>query len=163
MQNGQDADGIAAVTQVQYSADSQSTCVTDPKGLHTHYIYYALGDLLQVISPDTGSVNMVVDAAGNTISRTDARGVTATFAYDALNRVTSIAFPDPTQDVALTYDVSACGSAERRPVDQNYRPTAVHDMASAGLSISLGYDPAGSVTELRSADTHAVLPNTWAR
>ncbi|NIJ70509.1 RHS repeat-associated core domain-containing protein [Xanthomonas sp. 60] len=268
-QNVQDADGIAAVTQVQYNADSQLKRVTDPKGLHTHYTYNAFGDLLQVISPDTGTVNMVVDAAGNTISRTDARGVTATFAYDALNRLTSIAFPDPTQDVALTYDVSAsaCGSGERfnvgrlgsvihqngstqychdrfgqltrkvqilngnsltvryrhdaggrvksvtypdgstadyvrdkqgrvtevglqragaarhviantithapfgpitgwtlgngrrldRPVDQNYRPTAVHDMASAGLSIALGYDPAGSVTELRSADTNAVL------
>ena len=54
-------------------------------------------------SPDRGTTTYQYDPAGNRISKTDARGVTVNYAYDALNRLSSVAFPTDT-DVTYTYD-----------------------------------------------------------
>jgi len=85
---------------------------------------------------------MTVDAAGNRVTRTDARGVTATYGYDALNRVTSIAYPDPTQDVGVQYDVApaACAATERFAIGRVGR--VVHP----GGSTQYCHDRFGQVT-----------------
>ena len=210
-----------------------------------------------------------MDAAGNRKTATDARGVTATYHYDALNRLIGIAYPDPNLDVGYSYDVApaACAADERfakgrlgqvlhangstqychdrfgqvtrkvqtvngvattlryaysksgrltaltypdgsvadyvrdtqgrisqigltrpgqarqivvnnvtyaafgpatgwsygngrqlqRPLDLDYRPQAVHDPAAGGLSLGYGYDPVGSITELKSGAGSTVL------
>lgn len=56
-----------------------------------------------------------MDAAGNRKTATDARGVTATYHYDALNRLIGIAYPDPNLDAGYSYDVApaACAADER--------------------------------------------------
>lgn len=56
-----------------------------------------------------------MDAAGNRKTATDALGVTATYHYDALNRLIGIAYPDPNLDVGYSYDVApaACAADER--------------------------------------------------
>jgi YD repeat-containing protein len=41
-----------------------------------------------VVSPDTGTTTNTYDAAGNLLTKTDARGAVATYTYDVLNRVT---------------------------------------------------------------------------
>ncbi|MDP1051203.1 RHS repeat domain-containing protein, partial [Klebsiella quasipneumoniae] len=51
-----------------------------------------LGNALKEHSPDRGTVAMGYDGAGNLTSRTDARGVLTSYAYDALNRVTGISY-----------------------------------------------------------------------
>jgi len=89
----QDSGGVAASTQFQYDANDNLTRVTDPNGLHTDYSYNALGDLLQLQSPDTGSTQYGYDSAGNRSSQTDARGKTQTYSYDALNRLIQITGP----------------------------------------------------------------------
>lgn len=210
-----------------------------------------------------------MDAAGNRKTATDARGVTATYHYDALNRLIGIAYPDPNLDVGYSYDVApaACAADERfakgrlgqvlhangstqychdrfgqvtrkvqtvngvastlryaysksgrltaltypdgsvadyvrdtqgrisqigltrpgqarqivvnnvtyaafgpatgwaygngrqlqRPLDLDYRPQAVHDPAAGGLSLGYGYDPFGSITELKNGAGSTVL------
>ncbi len=210
-----------------------------------------------------------MDAAGNRKTATDARGVTATYHYDALNRLIGIAYPDPNLDVGYSYDVApaACAADERfakgrlgqvlhangstqychdrfgqvtrkvqtvngvastlryaysksgrltaltypdgsvadyvrdtqgrisqigltrpgqarqivvnnvtyaafgpatgwtygngrqlqRPLDLDYRPQAVHDPAAGGLSLGYGYDPVGSITELKNGTGSTVL------
>lgn len=50
------------------------------------------------------------DPAGNVLTRTDARGITATFTHDALNRVTGITYPNPGENVALSYDTCTGGA-----------------------------------------------------
>ncbi len=60
----------------------------DPINLTTAYTYDGLGNLTQLASPDTGISTFVPDAQGNVVGATDARGLAATFAYDALNRQT---------------------------------------------------------------------------
>ncbi len=210
-----------------------------------------------------------MDAAGNRKTATDARGVTATYHYDALNRLIGIAYPDPNLDAGYSYDVApaACAADERfakgrlgqvlhangstqycydrfgqvtrkvqtvngvastlryaysksgrltaltypdgsvadyvrdtqgrisqigltrpgqarqivvnnvtyaafgpatgwtygngrqlqRPLDLDYRPQAVHDPAAGGLSLGYGYDPVGSITELKNGTGSTVL------
>ncbi|MBT2766953.1 RHS repeat protein [Stenotrophomonas sp. ISL-67] len=265
----QDVGGIEAEITSTYNALDQATQVADPKGLHTRYSYNGFGDLTAQVSPDTGSTGFTVDAAGNRKTRTDARGITATYHYDALNRLTGIGYPDPNLDVGYTYDTApaACEAAEhfakgrlgqvqhaagstaycydrfgqvtrklqtvngvsstlryaytsagrlaqltypdgsvadyvrdslgritqigltrpgqarqvvvtdvthapfgpvtgwtygngrqlQRPVDTDYRPRAVHDPAAGGLSLGFGYDPVGSITELKNGTGSAVL------
>jgi RHS repeat-associated protein len=107
----QDVGGIAAQTQFAYDAQDNLTQVTDPKGLNTGYGYNGLGDLKQLTSPDTGLTNYTYDSAGNRKTQLDARGITATYSYDLLNRLTTIAYSDGTASTSYAYDAtgSACG------------------------------------------------------
>ncbi len=63
------------------------------------------GDLTGQVSPDSGASSFTVDAAGNRKTATDARGVTATYHYDALNRLIGIASRIPiwTRATAMTW------------------------------------------------------------
>jgi YD repeat-containing protein len=83
--------------------------VKDPIGLTTSYAYDALGNLVQLSSPDTGITTYAADAAGNTVGSTDARGLAAAYAYDALNRQTLATYSDA--GVALEYDNVAVGGS----------------------------------------------------
>ena len=44
------------------------------------------------MSPDTGTTTSTYDAAGNLKARPDARGVTATYSYDVMNRVSRVVY-----------------------------------------------------------------------
>jgi YD repeat-containing protein len=66
--------------------------VTDPRSKVTSYTYNALGDLSQQVSPDTGTTTNTYDSGGNLATSTDARSKAGTYAYDAINRVTSLTY-----------------------------------------------------------------------
>ncbi|SDQ37682.1 RHS repeat-associated core domain-containing protein [Pseudoxanthomonas sp. CF125] len=110
----QDVGGINAQTQFQYDAQDNLTQVTDPKGLNTTYAYNGLGDLTQLVSPDTGTTAYTYDSAGNRATQTDARGQTSTYSYDVLNRLTGIAYATTALNVGYTYDTpeAVCQSGE---------------------------------------------------
>ncbi len=114
----QDVDGVAASTQLQYDALDRVTQVTDPSGLATTYAYSGFGDLLSLHSPDTGWTTATYDGAGNPKTRTDARGVTASYGYDLLNRVISVSYPDSSRNIAYAYDIAPadCPIGERYAV-----------------------------------------------
>ncbi|MGJ0490545.1 hypothetical protein [Methylobacter sp.] len=76
---------------------------TDPENHQTDYQRDGLDNLLSEYSPDRGSLAYAHDSAGNPLNRTDARGITARYRYDALNRLLSIDY-DGEDDVAYTYD-----------------------------------------------------------
>src|SRR6185503_19009297 len=65
-------------------------------------------------------------------TRTDARSKSGTYAYDALNRITSITYPDRT--VNLTYDTGPNGAGHL---------TGASDVSH---SLSWAYDAQGRVT-----------------
>ncbi len=85
-------DPYAGTTQTVYDALDQIRQITDPRNLSTRYGVNNLGDQLSLSSPDTGSRSARFDEAGNMTQRTDARGVSASYTYDALNRVTQVAW-----------------------------------------------------------------------
>jgi RHS repeat-associated protein len=99
--------GAASPTLYAYNARDQLTAVTDPKGLSTTYATNGHGELMAQSSPDTGVTGFTYDPASNLKAKLDARGITANYTYDALNRITQIAFPDET--VTYTFDSCANG------------------------------------------------------
>jgi RHS repeat-associated protein len=111
----QDIDGVAALTQYQYDAMDRLTQVIDPNGRATVYAYNGFGELVGQQSPDTGQTTFVYSAAGNLQLKTDARGITAQYGHDALNRLTSITYPDSSRNVAYSYDTASedCLDGER--------------------------------------------------
>jgi YD repeat-containing protein len=60
--------------------------------------------VVSVDSPDSGIARYVYDPAGNRIEQTGANGITKTFTYDDLNRITAELFADPSEDVSYLYD-----------------------------------------------------------
>ncbi len=93
----------------QYNALDIVTNVTDPRSLSTAYTKNAFGETLTLVSPDTGTSSSTYDNAGNLLTRTDARGAVATYAYDALNRATGATFKPSAagsidETIVYTYD-----------------------------------------------------------
>lgn len=111
----QDVDGVAALTQYQYDALDQVIGVLDPAGLPTNYQYNGLGDLVLLQSQDTGATSFAYDGAGNLQTKIDSRGVAANYTYDALDRITSVSYPDSSRNVSYTYDAApeACFWGEK--------------------------------------------------
>ncbi len=103
-QSLQDVGGLNVSTGYRYDAQDRLTKVIDPKGLHTDYTYSGLGDLTQLSSPDTGVTRYTVDEAGNRLTQTDARGVTVTMEYDALNRLTRQSNSQDDEVIVYRYD-----------------------------------------------------------
>jgi len=110
----QNVGGLNVTTQFKYDAQDNLTEVIDPKNLSTKYTYNGLGDLKRLDSPDTGIADYTYDSAGNRKTQTDARGITATYGYDALNRLVSVSYPDSSLNVGYSYDTAAtaCVSGE---------------------------------------------------
>jgi RHS repeat-associated protein len=78
--------------------------VEAPNAATTTYINDDLGNRLQEDSPDRGIITLTHDAAGNVLTRTDARGIAAAYQYDALGRVTLVDYPGTESDAAYRYD-----------------------------------------------------------
>ncbi len=49
------------------------------------------------------------DANGNLVSKTDARNITTTYGYDAINRNTTVSYSDSTPSITHTYDTATLG------------------------------------------------------
>ncbi len=100
-------DAKNGTTTLGYDGLDQVKQVTDPRNLITSYQRNGLGDLTQLSSPDTGTANSTYDVAGNLLTRTDSRGVLATYSYDDLNRLQSIVYSQSgqtSQSYGWTYD-----------------------------------------------------------
>ena len=103
-------DPKAGKVQFQYDGQDRNTQVTDPRNLVTRTPRNGLGDVTQLVSPDTGTSGMTYDAAGNLLTRTDSRGVKATYTWDAINRPTAVTFAGTgftTETYGWVYDQNA--------------------------------------------------------
>ncbi len=143
--NGNSSSTANAQMATAFDALDNVSGISDPAGLNTLYDHNGLGDLVGVNSPDTGSTSYTVDAAGNRITKTDAKGVVTTYTYDALGRVTSTSFTDSTLNVAYYYDeantVTDCSASA--PIGRLTR------LVETGATTSYCYDARGNVTDKR--------------
>ena len=146
------------------------------------FMYDSLGRLTRAKSPEqaanasiTGtdpvtanaqwSLSYAYDAAGNLLTRTDARGVTTTYTYDALSRNRTVNYSDTTPDVTRYYDLATLGKARawkseaagvsRTTVsayDEEGQPEAYSQQFWSGgawgasFGVTRAYDLAGNVT-----------------
>ena len=100
----QTIDSLGNQTGFQYNVHDFLTLVYAPNTAITSYAYDDLGNLIQEQSPDRGVINRTYDAAGNMVGEVDARGVTAAYTYDALNRIARVDFPGIEHDQSFVYD-----------------------------------------------------------
>jgi RHS repeat-associated protein len=134
-------DARSGVTSFGYNGREDLTSVTDPRSLATQYPRNGLGDATQLISPDTGTAGMTYNALGNVLTRTDSRGVLATYGYDPLNRLTSVVFSksgSPSRGFSYTYDQTGTGFANG--IGRLTSTTAPE------ISTQYAYDPQGRIT-----------------
>ncbi|MFI3157234.1 MAG: hypothetical protein QX199_13855 [Methylococcaceae bacterium] len=116
----------------RYDSLGQVTGVTDPRNLSTDYAMDSLGNLRKQTSPDTGSTLAAQDPAGNLKTRTDARGKTASYNYDSLNRISQIAYDDQT----VNYNWDNCINGINR----------LCSLSNNSSSTSYNYDSHGRIT-----------------
>ena len=96
-----------------YDGRDQLSSVKDPRSLVTQYTNDGLGNQTALASPDTGSTQRTFDLGGNLTRSTDSRNQTTTYAYDALNRLTSIIYGSGTPAASTTtfeYDGGTSGA-----------------------------------------------------
>ena len=105
--------GTTPTVTMGYDGQDQIKSVTDPRSLMTTYTRTGLGDQTKLVSPDTGITDMTFDAAGNMVSRKDARNKTVLYTYDAQNRLTKIDYPTGV-DTLLEYDGGTAGGANTK-------------------------------------------------
>ena len=91
--------------------------------------YSSLSRLRSATNPESGTTSYTYHDAGNLETRTDARGVSAEYGYDALQRLKTIEYtipPDPTPETPndwpaptpdVTYHYHMSGIAEHRPIE----------------------------------------------
>jgi RHS repeat-associated protein len=141
-------DAAGQTTTNTYNAQGQLLTTTNPKGETTSYTYSSDGYLIAVDGPLSGTQDRVTatyDALGRTLTKTDDSGYTLTFGYDALDRITSITYPDLTFD-QITYDRLDPAVIEDRAGRQTFLQ---HD---ALRNLVQRTDPLGRVTRFQWCD-----------
>ncbi len=73
-------------------------------GQTRNFGYNSLNRLMQSTNPESGTFQFAYDNNGNLLNKTDARGISTIYSYDALNRVTFRNYSDATPDVSYFYD-----------------------------------------------------------
>ncbi len=97
-----------------YAYDAQGNLTGVAQGSQTRsYSYDGLSRLTQATTPEGGTTNYYYTTSGGALCannqklvcrKTDARGITITYAYDALNRLTSKTYSDGTPTATFSYD-----------------------------------------------------------
>jgi YD repeat-containing protein len=140
----------AALDIADYTHDGvdQLSNVSDPMNLNTHYAVNALGDETQLASPDSGTTNRSFDSAGNLISATDARGIAATYNWDALNRPLTINYPATGENLTFTWDATTgC----------TYGIGRICQLTDSNGSSTFAYDDQGNLTKKTNTDPNGSL------
>lgn len=83
----EDPDGLDFSTSYEYDVFDNLISVTQGTQTRT-FVYNSLSQLVSASNPENGTTTYQYDNEGNLSVRTDARGVSTHFAYDALNRPT---------------------------------------------------------------------------
>ena len=133
-------DAKNGVTRFGYDGLDRTTIVTDPRNLLTQYPRNGLGDATSLISPDTGTATHTFDAARNLLTRTDSRGVLASYSYEPLNRLSSITYTQSGQTpLAYSWEYDQTGLGFSNGIGR--LTSTIHPAGSTQYA----YDPWGDV------------------
>ena len=159
-------DPMFGVIQYGYDTQDNLTSVTDPRSLTTSYVSSGFGEQKQLTSPDTGITQLMRDSAGNVTQSTDARGKNAVYTYDALSRVTQLAYSD--QTIQYSYDQGTNGKGRLTQVtdgsgstqwtyDALGRPlTKQQIVGSITLNTSYAYNSFGQLTSVTTPSAQVI-------
>jgi RHS repeat-associated protein len=163
-------DPNSGVSRFAYNALDQLFQVLSPNGAFTGYTLDAFGDVLTEASPDRGTLQAGYDLAGNRTSLTDARNITASYTYDALNRLKTVSYPNNSENISYFYDSGAnCGYLVGRlcsVIDADGSSMFSYDIQgnllsavrypAAGLNYTTGYqyDSVNRISQITSPGNH---------
>ena len=133
-------DALGASTTYTYNSSGQVLTVTTPpaqgqsQGATTTFTYNTSGYLTQVVGPVAGATTtFTYDAYGRRRTVTDAAGLTLTYDYDNLDRVTRVTYPDTTYEQTIYNRLDAekrrdrLGRTTQTFFDAIRRPVATRD------------------------------------
>jgi YD repeat-containing protein len=104
----EDPSGLNYVTSYSYDVLGNLTQVN--QGVQTRtFVYDSLSRLSSATNPESGAISYQYDNNGNLTQKTDARGIRATYSYDALNRNIDISYSDSTMEIGRAYDQTTNG------------------------------------------------------
>jgi RHS repeat-associated protein len=123
--------------RISYTYDTHDNLdtVEDANYNYTYYTYDDFGRATENDSPDSGTTTYVYDEAGNLTQKTDANGITVTYSYHAMNRLVSVSFPDPSQNITYSYDSPSVSNGKGR----------LTGMSDPTGSYTYHYDPKGNL------------------
>ncbi|UCV27889.1 RHS repeat-associated core domain-containing protein [Ferribacterium limneticum] len=142
--------GSAKPTLMAYDRLDQLTRLTAPNGAVTAFDIDGLGNTLKESSADRGSVDSTFDAAGNVLTRKDARGLTVTTTYDALNRPTQITTSSG-KTQSLSWDTSCANGIGR-----------LCQKTDGAGSTTYSYDTRGNLTSETRSEGGRSFTTTYA-
>jgi RHS repeat-associated protein len=144
-------DPAQKTTAYEYNGRSQMTAVVDAISQRYEFLYDAVGHLSQE-KKGTATKTFVYDGAGNRSQRTDYNGAITNYTYDALNRLTTISYPDTTS-ATYGYDVLSRLTTAANPTgtvtlayDNRGRVSSVTDVF--GQVVAYSYDANSNRTQL---------------
>jgi RHS repeat-associated protein len=142
-------DPSGANYQTSYDYDVLDSLTTVTQGAQTRtFVYDSLKRLSSATNPESGTVSYTYDNNGNVLTRVDARPVTTTIVYDALNRPTSRTYNDIPQTPAVNYFYDAQSLPGGSPAfDRGYATGRLVAVTYGGGSAGTyrGYDQMGRV------------------
>jgi RHS repeat-associated protein len=139
---------LTVATCYTYSAVNNLTYVSQ-QGQTRQYLYDGLSRLTSETNPESGTVTYFYTGTGgapcsgdpsDVCSKTDARGIITTYAYDALNRLTRKSYSDSTPESDYTYDANTVWGLSL----QNTKGRLVEEAESNAKRV-FSYDAAGRV------------------
>jgi len=147
-------DALTNITQFEYSARSQMTKVTDALSQQYQFTYDPLGHVLSQTRAGT-TMGFVYDAVGNRTQRTDYKGQVTDYAYDNLNRLTTITYNGtPSAQATYGYDdlsrlTSATNTSGTVGFTYDNRNRLKTETDVFGHLVEYGYDANGNRTQLK--------------
>ena len=117
-------------------------------GQSRSFVYSSLNRLRSASNPESGTTRYTYTDGGNLQTRTDARVVSTTFGYDALQRIRTKNYSDTTPDVTYAYYSSGTPNVGQ-----------LQSITSSAATSSYGYDPLGRV--LSQSQTITGHPDTF--
>jgi RHS repeat-associated protein len=156
----EDPSGLNYETDYQYDVlnnllrvDQKGTAPTDSTKWRTRlFTYDSLSRIITALNPENGTTCYGIwfggscingyDSNSNLLKKTDARNITITYTYDALNRLLDKTYSDGTQNESHRYDYATfLGQSFAYPTGREVAATAANNTIESFTS----YDPVGRI------------------
>jgi len=170
----EDPAGLNYQTSYSYDALGNLLSVTQSGSRQRTFAYDSLSRLVTAINPESGSVCYATysggactnqngyDANGNLVTKTDARGITTNYVYDAMNRLAQKSYTDSTHTVSYSYDGIAPTNCTVSFSYGSYAKSRRTAMCDAAGNEAWSYDGMGRVAQDQRTSNGVTKTTTYS-